>query len=113
MKNGPAALNPLEKEGAVQRFEFCLELGWRTMKDYLEYGGVTIVPVSPRQVIKEAFAAGVVQEGKVWISMLEHRNLLAHTYDQEIFDKASKAIGESYLASFRALRDFLNAQLHP
>ena len=39
LANGPAALNQLEKEGVVQRFEYTLELAWKTIKDYLEESG--------------------------------------------------------------------------
>lgn len=42
LANGPAALNQLEKEGVVQRFEYTLELAWKTIKDYLEGSGVVL-----------------------------------------------------------------------
>jgi nucleotidyltransferase substrate binding protein (TIGR01987 family) len=77
--------SPLEQEGIIQRFEFCYELAWKTLKDYLEYDGVVVDPVTPRQVIKQAFAANLITEGQVWIDMLEHRNLLSHTYDSAVF----------------------------
>lgn len=111
MQNGPTALNQLEKEGTAQRFEVCLELGWKTMKDYLEFGGVEIVPVTPRQVIKEAFAAGIIQDGAAWIAMLDHRKLLSHTYDEAMFDKAVRAIADRYLGEFDLLQLFLQALL--
>jgi len=47
----------------IQRFEYSYELAWKTMKDYLQENGVTISPVTPRAVIKAAFAAGVVEDG--------------------------------------------------
>jgi hypothetical protein len=31
-----AGLSMLEKEGVIQRFEYTLELGWKTIKDYLD-----------------------------------------------------------------------------
>ncbi len=42
LANGPAALNQLEKEGVVQRFEYTLELAWKTIKDYLEESRVVL-----------------------------------------------------------------------
>jgi hypothetical protein len=45
MENGPSALNPLEKEGVIHRFEYCFELGWKCVKDYLEAGGLVLVMV--------------------------------------------------------------------
>jgi hypothetical protein len=52
-----ASLSDLEKEGTIQRFEYTVELAWKTLKDYLENEGQTISPVTPRNVVKEAFAA--------------------------------------------------------
>ena len=42
LANGPAALNQLEKEGVVQRFEYTLDLAWKTIEDYLEESGVVL-----------------------------------------------------------------------
>jgi len=87
-------LSLLEKEGVIQRFEYCYELAWKTLKDYLEYSGVVINPVTPRQVIKEAFAANIIQDGQVWINMLDHRNLLSPSYDSSVFILAVTAISK-------------------
>jgi nucleotidyltransferase substrate binding protein (TIGR01987 family) len=60
-------LSVLEKEGLVQRFEYTFELSWKTLKDYLESQGS---PVQfPRDVIKEAFSAGVIEDGETWMDM--------------------------------------------
>src|SRR5688572_20757361 len=48
LANGPGALNDLEKEGTVQRFEYTVELAWKTLKDYLEFSGVQLVSVTPK-----------------------------------------------------------------
>lgn len=61
----------LEKEGIIQRFEFTFELAWKTVKDYLESSGVMIATITPKNVIKEAFAAKIIIDGKMWIDMLE------------------------------------------
>ena len=60
MENGPDALNPLEKEGVIQCFECFFELAWKTMKDYLEEGGFVFAAVTPRQVLKDAYAAKIL-----------------------------------------------------
>src|SRR5271156_3893945 len=92
LRDGPHKLSLLEKEGVVQRFEFTFELAWKTVKDFLENGGLVISPVVPRQVIKEAFAAKLLPDGQVWIDMLDHRNRLSHTYSEAVFEKAVEAI---------------------
>ena len=106
LANGTSALSPLEKEGVIQRFEYTFELAWKTVKDYLEENGLVISPVTPRQVLKDAFAAKVIADGQTWIDMLDHRNLLSHTYDSAIFEKAVDAIAARYLPAMVAAHDF-------
>jgi len=93
----------LEKEGVIQRFEYSFELAWKTLKDFLEEDGLNIIPVTPRQVIKEAFAAKMLADGQVWIDMLNHRNLLTHTYNETVFEKTVDAIAARYLPAMEAL----------
>ena len=102
-----STLSALEREGTVQRFEFALELAWKTLKDFLEYEGRTIQPVTPRNVIKEAVAAGILRDGQVWIDMLDHRNLLSHTYDASTFEQAVLAIRNRYLAAIEEMHLWL------
>jgi nucleotidyltransferase substrate binding protein (TIGR01987 family) len=107
IERGITTLSALEKEGTVQRFEFALELGWKTLKDFMEYEGRVIDPVTPRHVVKEAFAAKILRDGQVWIDMLDHRNLLSHSYDAAAFDQAVSAIRDRYLAAFEELHLWL------
>ena len=106
LEKGPAALNQLEKEGVIQRFEYSFELAWKTVKDFLEEGGIVFSTVTPRQVLKDAFAAKIIPEGQVWIDMLDHRNLLSHTYNFASFEKAVEAITTRYLPAMDTLHDF-------
>ncbi len=50
-------------DGVLHRFEFTFELAWKTMKDYLEYQGISEKIGSPREVIKESFSAGIIESG--------------------------------------------------
>ena len=106
LQRTPEALSMLEKEGVIQRFEYTFELAWKTLKDYLEEGGLVISPVTPRQVIKEAFAAKVISDGEVWINMLDNRNLLSQTYDFSVFEQAVNAIDEHYLPAMEKLHGY-------
>jgi nucleotidyltransferase substrate binding protein (TIGR01987 family) len=103
LKNGPDALSILEKEGVVQRFEFTFELAWKTLKNYMQDGGLTLALILPRNVIKEAFAAGLLPDGQVWIDMMDHRNKLSHTYSAIVFERAVEAIASIYLPALRVL----------
>jgi nucleotidyltransferase substrate binding protein (TIGR01987 family) len=113
MVNGPSALNQLEKEGVIQRFEYCFELAWKTTKDYMEANGFVFAVVMPRQVLKDAYAAKVIADGQVWIAMLDHRNLLSHTYNPVVFQEAVEAIHQQYLPAMERLLNFLQQEVMP
>ncbi|MFZ5805896.1 MAG: nucleotidyltransferase substrate binding protein [Verrucomicrobiota bacterium] len=72
--------NEIYQIALVQAFKFTYELAWKTLKDYLRYGGIEAN--LPREVIKESFSKNIIQDGQTWIDMLEDRNLLAHIYDE-------------------------------
>ncbi len=107
MARGVDHLSMLEKEGVAHRFELLVELAWKTMKDFLEHEGAVIQPATPRAVIKAAFAAGMISDGQVWIDMLDHRNLLSHTYDAATFEQVIVAIRDRYLAAIGDLHAWL------
>ncbi len=107
IERGVETLSTLEQEGTVQRFEVALELGWKTIKDYLESEGAEIIPVTPRSVVKTAFESRVLQDGKIWLDMLDHRNLLSHTYDEATFENAVRAIQDRYFPAINALAAWL------
>jgi nucleotidyltransferase substrate binding protein (TIGR01987 family) len=104
------SLSNLEKEGAVQRFEFTFELAWKTLKDYLVHDGVVLDQITPRSVIKQAFAAKIIGDGQVWIDMLDCRNLMSHTYDEAVFDVAVRDMAGRYLPALDALHHFLKGK---
>ncbi len=95
----PAEFSELEKEGLVRRFEYTFELAWKTLKDYLEHTGISFDQITPRHVIKAAFAAKIIEDGQAWIDMLDHRNVMSHTYNEVSFKKAVVAIAGHYLAA--------------
>jgi len=84
------------REGFIQRFEIAFELAWKTLRDYLEYEGLNVQP-TPRAVIKEAFATGIVSDGETFISMLEARNMMSHKYDENTFNAVFLQIQREFL----------------
>jgi len=50
----------------------------------------------PREVIKQAFTTQLIEDGALWIEMLEKRNDLSHTYNQEQGERAVQIIRNRY-----------------
>ncbi len=59
-------------EGTIQRFEVVVELTCKTLMRALKYEGVH--PKFPRDTMKEAFAAGWLQNETLWHDLLDKRN---------------------------------------
>ena len=111
MERKVAELNELEREGAIQRFEYTFELAWLTLKDRLEYAGVTLSEITPRNVIREAFAAKLIADADPWMDMLVDRNLMSHTYDFARIEAVIENIRSRYLAVLDNLYQRLSLQL--
>jgi nucleotidyltransferase substrate binding protein (TIGR01987 family) len=95
----------LERAGLIQLFEVTFELGWKTLKDLLEYGGYDLK--SPREVLKQAFASGLIADGEGWILALDGRNKFAHIYNEGIAKASIHNITSRYLGCLNALEAVL------
>lgn len=109
------ALNEEETEiaidGTLHRFEFTFELAWKTMKDLMEYNGIIESTGSPREVLKNAFQNGIIEDGETWINMMLARNSLSHLYDEEASRKIYKDIKEKYIVLIEKLNEVLEKQI--
>ena len=111
LENGVEVLNELEREGVIQRFEYTFELAWNTLKDRMEYDGIALATVTPRNVIREAFQARLIEDGEAWIDMLNDRNLMSHTYDSARFEHVIRNIVRRYLPILQEMYARLNEEM--
>ena len=76
------------KSGQVQKFEFCVELYWKTLKRFIQdtHG---FVLKSPKAVIKKGLDLGFYdyKTYETAIGIINWRNELSHIYKQESFGK--------------------------
>ena len=88
-------LNELEEQGLIQCFEYTHELAWNVMKDFLTFEGIQNI-IGSRSATREAFNKGLVEEGQVWMDMIDSRNESVHTYNEETADKIVHKIRQVY-----------------
>lgn len=100
-------LSQLEREGIIQRFEYTWELVWQTLKDYLDYQGIIIDDVTPRSVIKAAYAANIISRGDDWMKALDARNKMSHTYNFKVFEQVIASIQTTFLDLFDEVYEIL------
>lgn len=83
------------RDGAIQRFEFCAELAWKALRDYLLEQGYTNIN-SPKSVLKQAYADGFLSDESDWIQLIQARNLTSHLYDESTASEIYRNIAEVY-----------------
>jgi nucleotidyltransferase substrate binding protein (TIGR01987 family) len=89
------------RDATIQRFEFCYELAWKMLKLKLEQEGISVL--TPRQALREALQAALIEDGNVWSEIQRYRNLTCHTYDEKLADEVYAFISQQALVRFQAL----------
>ena len=97
------ALSKLEQQGLIQGFEYTHELAWNTLKDFLEARGTTNL-FGSRDTTRAAFALGLIEQGEIWMQMIQSRNQTTHTYNEETMEQIAAAITDVYVAEFARLQ---------
>lgn len=92
----------LVRDSLIQRFEFCYELAWKTLKEYLQYNGL-IVASMPRAVFTEAYQNSIINNEEIWLSMIKDRNVSSHEYKEDYILTVATRIKEQYFNEFNCL----------
>jgi nucleotidyltransferase substrate binding protein (TIGR01987 family) len=75
----------IERDAAIQRFEFTFEAIWKAAKEVLyEHEGIDAG--SPKGVIRSCREVGVLKEEQTItaLEMVDDRNLTVHTYNEKL-----------------------------
>jgi nucleotidyltransferase substrate binding protein (TIGR01987 family) len=73
--------NTLVIDATIQRFEFVIELYWKTLKRLLAAQGIEAT--TPKEVLKKAYAAEWLKDGTAWLQMLNDRNETSYIYNEK------------------------------
>src|SRR5207253_2969444 len=92
-------LNEREEQGLIKAFEYCYELGWNVLKDYLEALGYTEIKGS-LDAIRQAFRVNIIADGDGWMDMYRDRNKTSHTYNKITAAEVALAIKGPHLKNF-------------
>ena len=67
-------------DATIQRYEFCIELTWKTLKHLIALKGKEVT--FPKECLQYAYKAGWIVNEELWLKMLKDRNLTSHTYEE-------------------------------
>ncbi len=98
--------NEFMRDSVIQRFEFCYELAWKTMKLWLEFK--EIEALNAKDTLKAALAQKLIVDGNGWSEMHRMRNLTSHTYDEALAKEVDAFIRAHAMALFNQVLERLN-----
>lgn len=95
------------RDGVIHRFKFTFELGWKSLKEYMDEQGANALELSfPKQVLKTAYAAHLIDDRQIWLDMLAARNITSHIYDDAQASQVLVDIRDRFIALFVTLASF-------
>ena len=94
----------VELTGLVGLFEVCFEQSWKAMKEILEANGFSEGRTeSPKQILKTAYGAGMIEDEEMWLDALISRNNVAHAYNKDIALEIVRNTKDTYFKLFETL----------
>lgn len=100
---------PLSIDGTIQRFEFTFELAWKTIQKFIGYEGFDCN--TPRECLRKAYSAGLIDNEEIWLDMLDDRNITSHIYNEALAKNIYDRIKQYYVKKLEGLRDLLSERL--
>jgi nucleotidyltransferase substrate binding protein (TIGR01987 family) len=97
----PVRVERMTRDSVIQRFEFAYELGWKTLKDWLQDQGVQAG--TPKQALGAAYESQLITDLSGWSDIQEMRNLTSHLYDEDKAREVAEFVSQQGLALFEEL----------
>ncbi|GCD12271.1 nucleotidyltransferase substrate binding protein [Clostridium sp. FP2] len=95
--------NEIIRDSLIQRFEFTYELTHKTLKEFMNFQGVTLENSFPRTIFKKAYVNNIISDELVWINLLEDRNSTSHIYNEKLANEIAERIANKYVDSIGEL----------
>ncbi len=100
----------LEQDWTIQRFEYTIELTWKTLKKILEYE-MWECNLFPKEIFKEFYKIEIVEDLEVWFQLLKERNTLSHFYSEYISNNSFVFLKENYNVIWKLIEKLKNKYL--
>lgn len=95
------------RDSVIQRFEFTIELFWKTLRALLQ-----LAPsAGSRDALQEAYRAGWIDDEARWVSLVRERNRTSHNYNEAEAAALADKIERDYLPILQATRESLKQRV--
>lgn len=89
------------RDGIIQRFEYCVELSWKTSMKILG-----LEAKAPNPAIRDMARNNLIDDTELWFELLVARNKTSHSYDEDIAAEVY-SIAKHSVAEFEKLKNKL------
>lgn len=88
------------RDSALMRFQLSFDSCIKSIKEYMRTQGKETY--TAKQVLKAAFEVGLIEHNPEWLQMVNDRNEIIHSYNEEIAEAIYSKLPE-YLELFKSL----------
>ena len=92
-----------DRGAIINAYQYTFELFWKTLQKYMQQQEM-LDEQGPGSVIRTAFQYNIIDNGPLYMSMLKDKNLVTHTYKEDVAEKIHCRIREEYIDE---LEDFI------
>ena len=85
-----------DRGAIINAFQYTFELFWKTLQKYMQQMEM-LDEMGPGSTIRTAFQYNIINDGSKYMSMLKDRNLITHTYKEDIAEDIYLNIKNDYL----------------
>ena len=82
--------------GLIQNFEFCYELCWKTMKQWLEFniGKESVFAITRNEFFRRAAQNSLIADVEIWMNFHKARNSMSHEYNGNVAENVNEKARE-------------------
>ena len=85
-----------DRGAIINAYQYTFELLWKTLQKYMQQLEM-LDELGPGSVIRTAFQYNIIDNGSIYMSMLKNRNLITHTYKEDVAEEIYTRIKEEYI----------------
>ena len=105
--------NEIYRTGVIGQYNLTFELAWKTLQAVMQSHSVNESETgSPREVIKQAYKIGFLDNAEQWQLMLKKRNVSTHIYSEAEINEMIDLIFDTFIQTFVDLRDKLEQKIN-
>ena len=92
--------------GLVGLYEITFEQSWKMMKEILEIHGFAEGATSSlKMILRTAYKAGMIKDEELWLSALQERNNVTHSYNRKIAMGIITQVKQKFYKMFCELKE--------